>query len=76
LFIYAGLGFELRAFTLSHSTNPIFVKVFQNKVSPTICPGWIGTVVLLISASRVTRITGVSHQHPAHYSHFYLSCDL
>jgi hypothetical protein len=27
-FFFSGLGFELRAYTLSHSTNPIFVKGF------------------------------------------------
>jgi hypothetical protein len=34
------LGFELRAFTLSHCTSPAFVKVFfRDRVSRTICPG-------------------------------------
>jgi hypothetical protein len=28
LLFYVVLGFELRAFTLNHSTNPIFVKGF------------------------------------------------
>jgi hypothetical protein len=32
-FFFALLGLELRAFTLSHSTNPIFVKGFQDRVS-------------------------------------------
>jgi hypothetical protein len=27
-FFFAVLGLELRAFTLSHSTSPFFVKVF------------------------------------------------
>jgi hypothetical protein len=27
--------------------------------------GWLLTVILLISASQVARITGVSHGHPA-----------
>jgi hypothetical protein len=27
-FLFAVLGLELRAFTLSHSTSPIFVEVF------------------------------------------------
>jgi hypothetical protein len=31
---FAVLGLELRAFTLSHSTSPIFVKGFLRKVSP------------------------------------------
>jgi hypothetical protein len=28
-FLFAGLGFELRAYTLSHSTRPFFVKGFS-----------------------------------------------
>jgi hypothetical protein len=28
ILFFAVLGFELRAYTLSHSTSPIFVKVF------------------------------------------------
>jgi hypothetical protein len=31
LFFFLGLGLELRAFTLSHSTNPIFVKGFSRQ---------------------------------------------
>jgi hypothetical protein len=29
------------------------------------CPSWPWTSVLLISASQVGRIIGISHQHPA-----------
>jgi hypothetical protein len=36
---------------------------FQDRVSPTICLWWLWTLMLLISASWVVRITGVSHQH-------------
>jgi hypothetical protein len=43
-------------------------RVFRNRVSRTICPGWPRTAILLISASWVARITGVSHQHLAHGS--------
>jgi hypothetical protein len=32
-----------------------------------ICPGQSQTVILLISAFQVARITGVSHQHSAEY---------
>jgi hypothetical protein len=42
-------------------------RVFQDKVSWTICPSWLRSTILLISASWVARITGVSHQHPAKY---------
>jgi TRAP-type C4-dicarboxylate transport system permease large subunit len=38
---------------------------FQDRVSWTICPGWLHTVVLLISAFWVARTTGISHQHSA-----------
>jgi hypothetical protein len=34
-------------------------------VPQTICLGWFWTVILLISASWVARITGLSHQRPA-----------
>jgi hypothetical protein len=38
---------------------------FRDRVLWTICLGWLQTAILLISASWVARITGVSHQHPA-----------
>jgi hypothetical protein len=31
----------------------------------TVCPRWLWTTILLISASWVARITGMSHWHPA-----------
>jgi hypothetical protein len=74
-FIMTILGFELRAsrlldrhstYILSHSTSPIFLwRVFQARVLRTICLGWLWTSILLISASWVARIIGVSHRHPA-----------
>jgi hypothetical protein len=36
---------------------------FRDRVSWTFCLGWLRTEVLLISASWVARITGVSHRH-------------
>jgi hypothetical protein len=36
----------------------------------TICLGWLWTVMLLISASWVPRITGMSHQHLANLDFF------
>jgi hypothetical protein len=36
-------------------------RVFWDRVSQTFCPGWLWTLVLLISASWVAGITGVSH---------------
>jgi hypothetical protein len=38
---------------------------FWIRVSWAICSGWLRTTTLLISASWVAWITGVSHQHPA-----------
>jgi hypothetical protein len=40
------------------------VGFFWDRVSQTISPGWLQTSILLISASWVARITGVSHWHP------------
>jgi hypothetical protein len=36
-------------------------KVFRDRVSQTLCLGWFQTSILLISASWVAGITGVSH---------------
>jgi hypothetical protein len=36
---------------------------FWDRVLWTICVGWLWTEILLISASWVARMTGVSHQH-------------
>jgi hypothetical protein len=38
---------------------------FFDIVSQTICLGWLQTVILLISASQVSRISGMSHWHLA-----------
>jgi hypothetical protein len=41
-YFFAVLRLELRAFTLSHFTSPIFCdRVFQDRVSRTICTGWL-----------------------------------
>jgi hypothetical protein len=51
--------------------QPFFVLgFFQDKVLQTICLGWLWTVILLISASWVVRITGGSHLCLAMYSFF------
>jgi hypothetical protein len=63
-FFFEVLGFELRAYTLSHSTSPFLWWVsFEIGSCGSICPGWLRTMILLISDSWVVRITGVSHQH-------------
>jgi hypothetical protein len=61
--LFAVLGFELRTYTFSHFISPFFWWFFQDRVSQTICLAWLGTVILLISASWIARITGMSHQH-------------
>jgi hypothetical protein len=33
------------------------IGYFQDRVSHTNCPGWLQTLILLISASQVARIT-------------------
>jgi hypothetical protein len=46
--------------------QPFFVMgSFQGSVSQTLCPGWLQNAILLIFASWIARITGVSHQHLA-----------
>jgi hypothetical protein len=52
------LGFELKAYTLSHSTAHF---CFQDRVLETICLGWLQRMILLISGSWVVRITDMSH---------------
>jgi hypothetical protein len=41
-------------------------------VSQTVCPGWPWTTILLVSASQVTRIIGMSHWCPAPFFFFLL----
>jgi hypothetical protein len=72
IFFLLGLGFELRASLLQSrcSTTGItplihFALILEMGVLRTICPGWPRTLILLISASQVTRIIDVSHWHPA-----------
>jgi hypothetical protein len=38
------------------------------------CRGWLWTEIVLISASWVARITGMSHQYLAQASNSWLSC--
>jgi hypothetical protein len=45
------LGLELRAYTLSHSTSPFCDGFFQYWVTRVICPDWLQTAIILISAS-------------------------
>jgi hypothetical protein len=62
---FAVLQLELRPYTLSHSTSPFLWRVFHDRVSWTILPSWLQIAILLISASWVAGIIGMSHWHPA-----------
>jgi hypothetical protein len=44
-------------------------EFFEIGTCVTICLGWLRTVILLIPASWVGRITGVSHRWPASFNH-------
>jgi hypothetical protein len=69
LFFFLALRLERRAYTLRHSTSPIFVMgIFEIGSHELFAQGWLWTAILLISASWVARITGVSHRHPATFS--------
>jgi hypothetical protein len=61
---FAVLGFELRTYTFNHSTNPFCIRYFWDRVSRTVCLGWLWTEILLISASWVARIIGVEPPVP------------
>jgi hypothetical protein len=39
--------------------------LYWDRVSWTVCPGWLQTTILLISASWLARIIDVSHRHLA-----------
>jgi hypothetical protein len=41
------------------------VRYFRDSILRTICLGWLQTTILLISASWVASVTGVSHWRPA-----------
>jgi hypothetical protein len=66
-FFWCSWGFELRTPHLqsrcstASATPPVhFALVIFEIGSGTICPGWPRTMILLICASEVVRITGVS----------------
>jgi hypothetical protein len=70
LLFFCGTGVWTQGLYLSHSITlyqSFFVKVFffsffKDRVSWTICPGWLQMVIRLISASWVASITGTSHR--------------
>jgi hypothetical protein len=55
-FFFCGTGVWTQGLHLDHSTSPILVKGFGDRVSWTICLGCLRTSILLIFASRVARI--------------------
>jgi hypothetical protein len=64
---FAALGFEirtshlLRRSTTSATPPGLFCDgYFQDRVLRSTCPGWLWTLILLISASWVARIIGMS----------------
>jgi hypothetical protein len=61
------LGIKLRPYTLSPFIVMGFFEIGSREL---FAWDWLQTVILLISASRVARITGVSHQHPAKQNFF------
>jgi hypothetical protein len=78
---FAPLVFELRASHLLGRcsvtwTTPLAlfcVEYFEERISQTICQGLLQTMILLISASWVARIIGMSHQCLALMKHFFFS---
>jgi hypothetical protein len=59
------LGLNSEPLPWATPTAPFCEVFFCDKVWQTVCLDWLWTVILLISASWVARITGVSHQHSA-----------
>jgi hypothetical protein len=68
--VFVILGFDLRSSHLLGRGSITWVTpltlfgimYFQDRVLHTVCPGWLRTTILLISASWIARITGTSHQ--------------
>jgi hypothetical protein len=51
-----------------------YVGYFWYRVSWTICSYWLWTMIFLISASRVAKMTGVSHWYLAYIFFFFCIC--
>jgi hypothetical protein len=49
-------------YSLGHTSSPFCSGYFGDRVSQTVCLGWPQTMILLISASQIVKITGVNHQ--------------
>jgi hypothetical protein len=61
---FCGTRAQTQGLHLKPLYRPFLWWVFQDRVSQTVCLGWLRTSLLLISASWVARITGVSHRCP------------
>jgi hypothetical protein len=63
----------LNTWTISWTTPPalLYEDFFPDKFSQTVYPGQFQTTVLLISASCIARITGMSHGHPTFLAFLY-----
>jgi hypothetical protein len=68
-FFFSVLSLELRATPWTTPPALSCSRFCRDRVWLTICLGWLWTLVLLISSSRVARITGRSHWHLA-WKHF------
>jgi hypothetical protein len=63
---FGGTRFEVRAYTLSHSTSPFFVMGFFKIGSHKLFAwDWLQAAILLISASCIASIIGMSHWRQA-----------
>jgi hypothetical protein len=71
-FFFCGDGIWTQGLHLKPLHQPFFVKGFFEIGSWTICPGWLWTVILLISAPWVAKITGMSHWRPAPLSSLWI----
>jgi hypothetical protein len=67
-YLLVGLGFELRASCLSHTSSPFWSACFGDGLFGTICLDCPQTAILPVSASQIARITGVIHQNWAEVS--------
>jgi hypothetical protein len=64
-FFFCSTRAWIQVFHFESLHQPYFCEGFFKIGScGTICPGWLRTAILLISASWVARITGVSHHCP------------
>jgi hypothetical protein len=70
-FIFCSTGAWTQGLHREPLHQPFFeTRLFGDRVSWTICPGWFQATILLISASWVARITGVSQWAPGWQSSF------